>query len=91
MSKAVRLAAKLDAEGFWSFSTASLTRTSPRPSRLVGVEADIREIVDQRHRQLEYTAERRELGCGVACVGTPTHEGIVRQVLRHEPDLLIVQ
>jgi len=95
MGKAVRLAATLDAELelFHCVFDADVGRLGRLGSR--GLEAEIREIVDQRHRQLEYTAERlRAQGIRVHCSvrwDYPAHEGIVRQVLRHEPDLLIVQ
>ena len=68
-----------------------------RPGRFGsrGIEQDIRTIVDYRHRQLETTGEQlRARGIKVHTSvrwDDPPHEGIVRQVLRQEPDLLIVQ
>lgn len=60
-----------------------------------GVQQDIRDFVQQRHSQLEPHVERlRAQGLHVhASVrwDDPVHEGIVRQVLREQPDLLIVQ
>lgn len=95
MSKAVRLASGLDAELelFHCVFDADITHSGRFGSR--GVEPDIREIVEQRHRQLETTAKRlRAQGVRVRSSvrwDYPFYEGIVRQVLRHEPDLLIVQ
>jgi len=58
-------------------------------------EAAIRTFVEQRRRQLERVVEGVG-GQGVKIRASvrwdhPPHEGIVRQVLRHRPDLLIVQ
>ncbi len=95
MSKAVRLTCALDAELelFHCVFDPDIGRPGRFGSR--GVEADIREIVDQRHRQIERSAERlREQGIRVRSSvrwDYPAHEGIVRQVLRHRPHLLIVQ
>jgi universal stress protein E len=59
------------------------------------VESDIREIITQRHRQLERTAERlraQEIRVRSSVRWDyPVYEGIVRQVARHEPHLLIAQ
>jgi universal stress protein E len=59
------------------------------------IEQRVRDLVEQRHRQLEITAERlRACGIGVRTTvrwDTPAHEGIIRQVLRHKPDLLVAQ
>src|SRR5581483_3212297 len=66
-----------------------------RPGRFGthGAQADIREFIEQRRQQLEITAARMR-GRGIPVRSSvrwdyPTHEGIVRQVLRHKPDLLI--
>lgn len=95
MSKAVRLASALDAELelFYCVFDADIARPGRFGSH--GVESDIREIVTQRHRQIERTAERlRAQKIPVRSSvrwDYPVYEGIVRHVLRHEPDLLIVQ
>lgn len=68
-----------------------------RPERLSseGLEEDIKELADRRHRRLEHTAERlRAEGVRVRTSvrwDYPTYEGIVRQVLRLEPSLVIAQ
>jgi len=95
MSKVVCLASALDAELelFNCVFDSDISRPGRFGSR--GVEADIRDIVVQRHRQIESTAERlRAQGirvCSSVRWDYPAHEGIVRQVLRHKPDLLIVE
>jgi len=95
MNKAVRLASALDAELelFHCVFDGDIARPGRFGSR--GVESDIREIVTQRHRQIERTAERlRAQRIRVRSSvrwDYPAYEGIVRQVLRHKPDLLIVQ
>jgi universal stress protein E len=95
MSKVVCLTSALDAELelFNCVFDADIARPGRFGSR--GVEADIREIVAQRHRQIENTAERlRAQGIRVRSSvrwDYPAYEGIVRQVLRHKPDLLIVE
>ena len=68
-----------------------------RPGRFAsrGAQLDIREIVETLHGQLEHNAEplrRRGLTVRTSVRwDSPAYEGIVRQVLRHRPDLLIVQ
>ena len=95
MSKVVCLISALDAELelFHCLFDADIARPGRFGSR--GVQADIHEIVAQRHRQIEHTAERlRAQGirvCSSVRWDYPAYEGIVRQVLRHEPSLLIVQ
>ncbi len=95
MSKAVRLTSALDAELelFHCVFDPDIARLGRFGAR--GVEADIREIVVQRHRQIERTAERlRAQSIRVRSSvrwDYPAYEGIVRQVLRHKPHLLIVQ
>ena len=95
MSKAMRLASALDAELelFHCVFDADIARPGRFGSR--GVQSDIREIVTQRHQQLERTAGRLraqqiQVRSSVRW-DYPAYEGIVRQVLRHEPDLLIAQ
>jgi len=60
-----------------------------------GVQEDIHGFVEERRRQLELSAdELRARGTRVRTSirwDDPTYEGIVRQVLRHEPVLLIAQ
>ncbi len=68
-----------------------------RPGRFAtrGAEHDIHMFVAERRRQLERLAEGfRARGLRVRTSirwDYPIHEGIVRQVLRHEPSLLIAQ
>ncbi len=68
-----------------------------KPGRFAsqGIELDIREIVERRHEQLEHNA-RELLGRGVEIHtsvrwDSPAYAGIVRQVLRREPSLLVAQ
>jgi universal stress protein E len=95
MSKAVRLTSALDAELelFYCVFDADIARPGRFGSR--GVESDIREIVTRRHQQIEHTAERLRAQKIRARSSVrwdyPAYEGIVRQVLWHKPDLLIVQ
>lgn len=95
MSKVVRLTSALDAELelFNCVFDGDIARPGRFGSR--GVEADIREIVAQRHRQIENTAERLRAQ-GIRARSSvrwdyPAYEGVVRQVLRHKPHLLIVE
>ena len=66
-----------------------------RPGRFGtrGAQEDIHEFIERRRQQLEIPAARlRARGLTVRTSirwDYPTHEGIVRQVLRHRPDLLI--
>jgi universal stress protein E len=66
-----------------------------RPGRFGtrGAQEDIHEFIERRRQQLEIAAGRlRARGLSVRTSirwDYPTHEGIVRQVLRHRPDLLI--
>jgi universal stress protein E len=95
MNKAVRLASALDAELelFHCVFDADIGRPGRFGSH--GVESDIREIITQRRQQVERTAERlrsREIRVRSSVRWDyPAYEGIVRQVLRHQPDLLIAQ
>ncbi len=94
-SKVVCLTSALDAELelFNCIFDVDIARPGRFGSR--GVEADIHEIVAQRRLQIENTAERlRARGIRVRSSvrwDYPAHEGIVRQVLRHKPHLLIVE
>jgi universal stress protein E len=60
-----------------------------------GAQEDIHEFVDRRREQLEHSAERlRARGVPVHTSvrwDYPIHEGIVRQVLRRKPSLLVAQ
>ena len=60
-----------------------------------GAEEDIHEFVERRREQLEHGAERlRARGVPVRTSvrwDYPIHEGIVRQVLRRKPSLLVAQ
>jgi universal stress protein E len=66
-----------------------------RPGRFGtrGAQEDIHEFIERRRQQLEIAAGRlRGRGLSVRISirwDYPTHEGIVRQVMRHRPDLLI--
>lgn len=94
MGKISKLTAGLGAqlEVFHCIYDAQVARPGRFGTR--GAQADIREFIAQRRQQVEITAARmREWGIPVRTSvrwDYPTHEGIVRQVLRHEPDLLIV-
>jgi universal stress protein E len=95
MRKAVRLASALHAELelFHCVFDAQIAHPGRFGSR--GLEVDIREIVTQRHQQIERSVERLRAQ-GIPASSSirwdyPVYEGIVRQVLRHKPDLLIVQ
>jgi universal stress protein E len=95
MGKVVQLAAGLDAEVelFHCIFDADVTRRGRFGTR--GAQEDIHEFVDRRREQLEYTAERlRAKGVPVRTSvrwDYPIHEGIVRQVLRRKPSLLVAQ
>lgn len=95
MDKAVRLASALDAELelFHCLFAVDIARPGRFATR--GTQEDIHEFVEKRHQQLEYNATRlRSLGVRVRSSvrwDYPAYEGIVRQVLRHKPNLLIVQ
>lgn len=95
MDKAGQLASALDVplELFHCVFAADVAH----PGRFAaqGAQEDIHELVEQRHQQLEYAA-RRLRARGVRVLSSvrwdyPTYQGIVRQVLRHKPNLLIVQ
>ncbi len=95
MDKAVRLALALDAqlELFHCIFDAGVPR--PRRFATLGAQENIQKIVAQRHQQLEYAAGRLRAR-GVRASASvrwdyPTDQGIIRQVLRHKPSLLIVQ
>ncbi len=68
-----------------------------QPQRLGSPEFEqaVHELIEQRERQLEQQAQSlRRPGLQVRSSvrwDHPVHEGIVRQVLSHRPDLLIVQ
>jgi universal stress protein E len=95
MGKVVQLAAGLDAEVelFHCIFDPDVTRRGRFGTR--GAQQDIQEFVDRRHEQLEHTAERfRASGVPVHTSvrwDYPIYEGIVRQVLRGKPSLLVVQ
>jgi len=95
MEKAVQASSALDAnlELFYCVFDADVDRPGRFATR--GAQEDIHQIVEQRHQQLEYNARRlRARGVRVRRSvrwNSPTYEGIVRQVLRHKPKLLIVQ
>jgi len=93
MDKICRLTAGLGAELeiFHCIYDADVARPGRFGTR--GAQQDIHEFIERRRQQLETTAARlRGRGLSVRTSirwDHPTHEGIVRQVLRHRPDLLI--
>jgi universal stress protein E len=95
MEKAVQVSSALDAdlELFYCVFDADVDRPGRFATR--GAQEDIHLFVEQRHQQLEYNARRlRARGVRVRTSvrwDSPTYDGIVRQVLRHKPKLLIVQ
>jgi universal stress protein E len=95
MDKAVRLALALDAELELFHCVFDVDVAHPGRFATRGAQEDIHEFVEQRRQQLEYDAERlRSRGVRVRTSvrwDYPIYEGIVRQVLRHKPSLLIAQ
>jgi len=95
LGKAARIAAALDAELelFHCVYDRSVTRSGRLGTR--GARRDIQDFVAWRRQQLEHMAERiRAKGVRVRTSirwDYPIHEGIVRQVLRRKPTLLIAQ
>ncbi|HUN75951.1 MAG TPA: universal stress protein [Steroidobacteraceae bacterium] len=93
--KVAQLCAAMGAEleVFSCVYDADIARPGGFASR--GAQLDIQEVVERFHDQLEHNAEllrRRGLRVRTSVRwDSPVHEGIVRQVLRHEPDLLIVR
>lgn len=93
MDKICKLTAGLGAELelFYCIYDADVARPGRFGTR--GAQEDIHEFIERRRQQLEITAGRlRARGLSVRTSirwDYPTHEGIVRQVLRHRPDLLI--
>ncbi len=95
LQKALRIAKSLEAElelfhCVYDPGVATANRAFSR-----GITQDIRQIVEHRRWQLENNARAlRGRGFPVRVSirwDYPVYEGIVRQVLRHRPDLLIVQ
>jgi universal stress protein E len=95
IDKAVHLASamKAELELFHCAFDSDIAHASRFNSR--AVEVEIREFVEQRQNQLHLAAESLEATgvsvCSSVCWDHPVHEGIVREVLRIEPDLLIVE
>jgi len=95
MGKVGRLASGLGAELelFRCIFDPHITRPGGFGTR--GAQEDIHEFVDRRRKQLEHNAERlRARGVPVHTSvrwDYPIHEGIVRQVLRRKPSLLVAQ
>jgi len=95
MGKVVQLTSGLGAELelFHCIFDPDVTRAGRFGTR--GAQEDIHEFVDRRREQLEHTAERlRARGVSVHTSvrwDYPCHEGIVRQVLRRKPSLLVAQ
>lgn len=90
--KVARVAAAMDAEV--ELFQCVFDRVLAHPQRF-STQRSIRHLVESRHRRLEPLAARlRARGVRVRSSvrwDHPVHEGIVRQALRHEPALLIVQ
>jgi universal stress protein E len=87
------LALGADVELFHCIFDKKVARPGRFGSR--GAQEDIHGFIEQRHCQLERAAQSLRLR-GVRVTTSvrwdyPFHEGIVRQVLRHRPSLLIVQ
>ncbi len=95
MEKAVQVSSALDAELELFYCEFDADVARPGRFATCGAQEDIHQFVEQRHQQLEYNAKRlRARGVRVRTSvrwDSPTYEGIVRQVLRHKPKLLIVQ
>lgn len=95
MGKVTQLTAALGAELelFHCIFDPDVTRAGRFGTR--GAQEDIHEFVERRREQLERNAERlRASGVPVHTSvrwDYPVHEGIVRQVLRGKPSLLIAQ
>lgn len=95
MSKVAQLTSGLDAELelFHCIFDPDVSRAGRFGA--CGVQEDIHEFVDRRREQLENSAERlRARGVPVHTSvrwDYPIHEGIVRQVLRRKPCLLVAQ
>ncbi len=95
LSKVAQLASGLEAELELSHCMFDPDVTRPGRFGTRGAQEDIHELVDRRREQLEQNAERlRERGMPVSTSvrwDYPIHEGIVRQVLRRKPTLLVAQ
>ena len=95
MEKAARLASVSDAE--LELFHCAFDAGIPRPGRhdSESVQADVRAIVESRRRELERSAERIRAQNIRARTSVrwdyPPYEGIVRQVSRYKPDLLIAE
>jgi len=95
MGKVAQLTSGLGAELelFHCIFDPDVTRAGRFGTR--GAQEDIHEFVDRRREQLEHTAERlRARGVSVHTSvrwDYPCHEGIVRQVLRRKPSLVLTQ
>jgi len=95
MSKVAQLAGGLDAEVdlFHCIFDSGVNRPGRFGTR--GAQEDIHEFVDRRREQLERNAQQlRARGVPVRTSvrwDYPTHEAIVRQVLRRKPSLLVAQ
>ncbi len=95
LDKAVALASALEAELELFHCIYDVDIAHPGRFATRGAQADVQELVAQRHQQLEFNARRlRDRGVRVRSSvrwDQPAYAGIVRQVLRHKPDLLIAQ
>ena len=95
MDKVAQLTAGLDAELelFHCIFDPEVTRPGRFGTR--GAQEDIQEFVERRREQLEHNADRLRARGVPAHTSVrwdyPAHEGIVRQVLRRKPSLLVAQ
>ncbi len=95
LSKAAQLASGLQAELELSHCAFDPNVSRPGGFGTRGAQAGVHKFVDHRREQLEQKAEPLRAR-GVSVITSvrwdyPIHEGIVRQVLRHKPALLVAQ
>ncbi len=95
LEKAVRITKSLDAELELFHCVFERAVAASNRAFSMGITQDIQQVVEHRRWQLENNARAlRHRGVPVRVSirwDFPVYEGIVRQVLRHKPDLLIVQ
>jgi universal stress protein E len=95
LHKVARIAGALDAEVELFHCIFEPRVVRPARLGLRVIESDIRDAVEERRHQLEAAAERlrrEHIRVRIAVRwDTPPWQGIVRQVLRYRPDLLMLQ
>jgi universal stress protein E len=95
LDKVVRLTIALGAELDLFHCANGLLVPQPQRLGFFEDEHNVGEFIERRQQELEHRAQGlRRPGLQIRSSVTwdyPLHEGIVRQVLRHQPDLLIVQ